>query len=62
MRLHPLTQSYSRTMQQAFGPYTDHILHPMADPPSARSWALSDVAITSILIAVVVGLMFGVFL
>ena len=48
---------YPRTMQQAFGPYTDRVL----SGPSERSWRLADVTIISIALAVVIGLLAGVF-
>ena len=37
----PTTRRYPRTLAEAFGPYTDHDLHPMPDAPSAHpaEWA-----------------------
>jgi hypothetical protein len=52
------TRQYPRTMQQAFGPYTDRQLQPMRD--NERSWRLSDGVIAAILVAVIVGLCVGV--
>lgn len=34
---------YPRTMQQAFGPYTDNRLHPMPEPK--RSHEAADIAL-----------------
>ena len=45
---------YPRTLQQAFGPYTDSTLHPMREPRNRRrqDWALYVVAVVA---AVVLG-------
>ena len=45
-------RKYPRTMQQAFGPYTDDRLHPMPDPKrthEAADIALYIVAVLAIL-------------
>ena len=38
-----------RSMQAAFGPYTDHALHPMPDRPSAHPAEWVTVAIGAVL-------------
>ena len=52
---------HPRSMQQAFGPYTDHRLHPMPDPPSELSWTLADICIAIILLALLGAIAAGVF-
>lgn len=45
------TRRYPRTMQQAFGPHTDHRLHPMPQQPSTAE------RIYGVLLATVIGVM-----
>lgn len=48
-------RKYPRTMQQAFGPYTDDRLHPMPDPKrthEAADIALYIVALIAVLVVI----------
>ena len=51
------TRRHPRSLAEAFGPYTDHNLHPM---PSERSWRLSDAAIALLCVAVILAVVLGV--
>lgn len=44
------TRRYPRTLQQAFGPYTDNTLHPMPEPRARRrqDWVLYLVAVAAV--------------
>lgn len=44
------TRRYPRTLQQAFGPYTDNTLHPMREPRTrhAQDWLLYAVAVVAV--------------
>lgn len=63
MRLHPLSKSYGfkpklpRTMQEAFGPYTDDALHPIPEP---RTWGTEDRIVTWLMIVLAACLVLAV--
>ena len=44
------TRRYPRTLQQAFGPYTDNTLHPMREPANRRwqDWAIYLIAVITL--------------
>lgn len=50
------TRRYPRTLQQAFGPYTDSKLHPMREPRTrhAQDWLLYAVAVVAVVVVGVV--------
>jgi len=49
-------QRHPRTMQEAFGPYTDSKLQPMkADPDSLVGWAIIGLAVVSVGLGFVFG-------
>jgi hypothetical protein len=41
---------HPRTMQSAFGPYTDSILYPMRDPARPRLWVWIVVYLTAAIV------------
>lgn len=49
------TRRYPRTLQEAFGPYTDHNIQPMREPRGRhrQDWALYVVAVVA-LVAIVI--------
>jgi hypothetical protein len=50
------TRRYPRTLQQAFGPYTDSRLLPMNNPPSERSHVWATRVLAVILVATIAAL------
>jgi len=47
-------RKYPRTMQAAFGPYTNHTLHPMPDAHRPRLWVWIAVYLTAAIVLAVV--------
>jgi hypothetical protein len=51
------TRKHPRTLQEAFGPYTDHRLHEMEEQ---TPWRCSDLALAAIAVGVLVLISSGV--
>lgn len=48
------TRRYPRTLVEAFGPYTDNVVHPMPEPRGryAQDWAIYIVACIALAVIV----------
>jgi len=59
VRKHPTTRRYPRTMQEAFGPYTDNHIHEFENPLDKHDRIAVTVCLATIVVIIAIHIIFS---